>query len=384
LARSRGTYTDTASVTANESDPAPANNSASVSETVVDPSAVLGTHLFYKGSTKWDVTNGATFSDDNAIAPDKTAYLPGGGTATFSAVSSYNRGINGLMVDIAGAHGALTASDFRFKVGNNNSPNLWATATAATTVTTRAGAGTGGSDRVELMWADNAIQKQWLEVIVKGNDALGGSNTNTGLSSSYVFYFVNALGDAGVADAAAFSVTSSDEINARNNPKTFTATRSDVNDFNRDGSVNSSDQIIARNNTTSLGNQLKFLVVGAGGPFVPESSTALGDAAPTAATSDNETASAETNSNGDRGMASALAANTIVGSGVPVSGPSSWLSTNLQSIHSQHRAADQVFRQFATASSWLDARGPAAADDNSDKSAIDDELLDSLLVGFGD
>jgi hypothetical protein len=239
---------------------------------LADDAIVAGTRLFYKGSTKWNVTNGATFSDDNAIAPDKTAYLPGSGTSTFAAVSSYDKGINGLMVDITGAHGVITASDFIFKVGNNNSPSTWATATAPTTITTRAGAGAGGSDRVELMWANNAIQKQWLEVVVKGNDTLGGSNTNTSLASSYVFYFGNALGDAGVADSGAFQTTSSDEVSARNNPKTFTATRLDVNDFNRDGSVNSTDQIIARNNPTSLANQLKFLVVGGGGPFAPDSS----------------------------------------------------------------------------------------------------------------
>jgi hypothetical protein len=275
--------------------------------TIISDDAALAAnplHLFYKGSTKWNVTNGATFSDDNAIAPDKTAYLPGAGTSAFSAVSSYDKGINGLMVDFSGAHGAITANDFIFKVGNNNSPSTWATATAPTTVTTRAGAGTGGSDRVELLWADNAIQKQWLEVVFKGNDTLGGSDTNTGLASSYVFYFGNLVGDTGLADSGAFQVTSSDEVNARNNPKTFTATRSDVNDFNRDGSVNSTDQIIARNNPTNLGNQLKFLVVGGGGPFVPDSS-AMGGSSISSSTAP------------DVGIASALVSTTLAGAARP-------------------------------------------------------------------
>jgi hypothetical protein len=244
-----------------------------------DPSSVVKTNLFYKNSTKWNVANGVTFSDDNAIAPDKTAYLPGSGTSAFSAVSSYYLGINGIMVDLSGAHGTITVSDFTFKRGNNNSPSTWATAPAPTTVTTRAGAGASGSDRVELLWAANAIQKTWLEVIVEGNDTLGGFNTNTGLSQSYVFFFGSAIGDAGVGNSGAFQVTSSDEVNARNNPKTLSspATRDDVNDFNRNGLVDSGDQIIARNNTTSLGNQLKFLVVGAGGPFAPEAGSASGD-----------------------------------------------------------------------------------------------------------
>jgi hypothetical protein len=243
--------------------------------TTVSGHAVVDQQIFYKGSTKWDVSGQAIlpFSDDNAIAPDKVAYLPGSGTTTFAAVSSYSRGINGIVVDLAGTHGTITANDFLFKVGNNNSPSTWATATGPTTVTTRTGAGLG-ADRIELIWADNAIQKQWLEVIVKGNDALGGSNTNTGLAASSVFIFGNALGDSGAADGSAFSVTSGDEISARNNPKTIgnPATLTDVNDFNRNGLVDSSDQIIARNNSTSLGNQLRFLVVGAGGPFAPQSS----------------------------------------------------------------------------------------------------------------
>jgi hypothetical protein len=261
--------------------------------------------LFYKGSAKWDVTNGATFSDDNAIAPDKTAYLPGSGTSAFSAVSSYSKGINGLMVDISGMHGDITASDFIFKVGNDNSPSLWATAPAPTTVTTRAGAGAGGSDRVELLWDDGAIQKQWLEVVVKGNDALGGSNANTGLPSSSVFYFGSAIGDSGAGNSGAFQTTSADEINARNNPNTFTATRSDVNDFNRDGSVNSSDQIIARNNPTNLGNQLRFLVVGAGGPFAPSAAPLTASATPAAAINPTTATGA------DAGIASALAAGSV-------------------------------------------------------------------------
>src|SRR5262249_18768478 len=149
---------------------------------------------------------------------------PGAGAATFANVSSYSRGINGIMVDVSGSHGALTAADFIFKTGNNNSPSTWNTAVPApATVTTRIGAGVGGSDRVELIWADNAIQKTWLEVVVKGNDALGGSNTNTGLASSYVFMYGNALGDDGNLpdDSSTLRTTANDEVDARLNPKTL-------------------------------------------------------------------------------------------------------------------------------------------------------------------
>jgi hypothetical protein len=237
-------------------------------------STVDDTSLFYKNSTKWNVTSGMVFSDDNAIAPDKNAYLPSTSAADFSAVSSYDKGINGLMVDLAGAHGPITASDFVFKMGNNNWPGAWVTANAPTAVVTRAGAGVGGSDRIEIMWDNGqSVKKQWLQVIVSGNDALGGLNVNTGLAASYVFYFGSAIGDTGLGNSGAFQVTSADEVNAHNNPKSIgnPATRDDINDFNRDGLVTSSDQVIAHNNVTTLATQLKFLQV-SGGPYAPEPS----------------------------------------------------------------------------------------------------------------
>ena len=239
-------------------------------------STVVQTKLFYKGSTAWDINNNnlAGFSNDNAIAPDKSAYLPGTGRATFANVSSYTKGVNGLMIDIQGSHGALSANDFTFNVGNNNSPNLWATVTPPTLVTTRVGAGASGSDRVELLWADNAIEKTWLQVIVEGNDALGGFNTNTGLANSYVFYFGSAPGDTGTGNTAtAFVVNPTDAQSVRNNPKSVLdkpAAITDVNDFNRDGNVNSTDQQVPRNYVTAaLTTALGVLSINSSGPFAP-------------------------------------------------------------------------------------------------------------------
>ena len=85
--------------------------------------------MFYAGSAYDKQTNTAlpwtplAFSDDNAIATDKSAYLPGSGAATFANVSSYEQGINGIMVDLlgGGAHASITASDFIFKTGNTTS-----------------------------------------------------------------------------------------------------------------------------------------------------------------------------------------------------------------------------------------------------------------------
>ena len=156
--------------------------------------------MFYNQSgtaTRYDGNNLAINSfDDNAIATDKTAYLwEDTGAATFANVSSYTKGINGIMVDISGSHPSITASDFIFRVGNNNSPGTWATI-GATSVSVRAGAGMGGSDRVEIIWTSGAAIKQWLEVITL-------ANANTGLpqKAGYpvgqgdAFFFGNAVGD---------------------------------------------------------------------------------------------------------------------------------------------------------------------------------------------
>ena len=167
--------------------------------TIKDDATVTGRRVFYNHSA-WDGNDSAAnANDDNAIAPDKTALLPGG-TATFANYTSYSRGLNGIMVDIAGLRGTPTVSDFTFKVGNDNSPAGWSTAPDPVSITVRAGAGTNGSDRVTLIWNDNnldgvvdaneAVAKKWLEVTVK-------ATANTGLAADDVFYFGNAVGESG-------------------------------------------------------------------------------------------------------------------------------------------------------------------------------------------
>jgi hypothetical protein len=238
--------------------------------------------LFYKGSPRYDGVGGPQeplpFSDDNAIATDKSAYLPGSGATTFANVSSYTLGINGLMVDLTGTHGTITASDFIFKTGNNNSPSTWTTVSAVPTVTTRSGAGTGGSDRIEITFPNNAIQKTWLEVIVKGNDTLGGNDTNTGLSPSDVFFWANALGDDGTTpdDSGGYRTTASDELDARNNVKTLVQNipLTNLQDYNRDGKVDTSDQLAVRNNPTTNLTGPHILNIATGGPFAPDAGQA--------------------------------------------------------------------------------------------------------------
>ncbi len=210
--------------------------------------SIVGRHIFYNQSMFDGQNPAVTSADDNAIATDKSPYFPGGGIAPTSSMTSFQKGINGIMVDIAGTHGAITDADFVFKVGANNTPSTWAAAPAPATISVRAGAGVSGSDRVEIVWANNTIQKTWLEITVKGNDAAGGFNTNTGLAASDTFYFGNIIGDTFLLSPPTVAVVNAtDEIHARSNGG-FPAAVTNAFDFDRNGFVNASDQIIARVN----------------------------------------------------------------------------------------------------------------------------------------
>lgn len=223
-------------------------NSAAATATINVDSIVSARRLFYNNS-KFDNSAGIAAGDDNAIASDKVAYTAGTGTATFANLSSYDKGINGVMIDLSGPHAAsLTAADFIFKVGNNNSADLWSDAPAPTAISIRAGAGTSGSDRVEIIWADGAVTNTWLQVTLRGDDELGGFNTNTGLQTSDTFFFGNRIANSGTGNTASFAVTSgTDELAARAGAGLALVTSNSL-DFNRDRIVDANDQLLARAN----------------------------------------------------------------------------------------------------------------------------------------
>ncbi len=224
-------------------------------ELVLPPASVAGRYVMYNNSAFDGNDAAANASDDGAIATNKTALLPGG-TATFANYTSYARGINGVMVDIENAPGVPTASDFTFKVGNDSNPAGWSAAPAPSSITVRGGAGAGGSDRITIIWADNAIAKQWLQVTVL-------ATANTGLLSADIFYFGNAIGETGNSPADA-EVSPADEIGVRNNSHTLginPAGVTDAYDFNRDRKVGPTDQIICRNNGTSGPTALQLITV---------------------------------------------------------------------------------------------------------------------------
>jgi hypothetical protein len=239
-----------------------AGNNAGLSFSPPDTTGVLvgatllGRYVFYNHSA-WDGnTPGADAQDDNAIAPDKQALISPG-IASAANYTSYSRGLNGIMLDIAGLPGTPGLSDFAFKMGNDNSPRGWAAAPTPSSLTIRAGAGAGGSDRLTLIWDDSdltaplgsneAVAQQWLQVRVK-------SSANTGLAADDIFYFGNAVGEGNVGNSGgAFPVTAADALQALNNLNALgVAPLTDANDHNRDKKVTAEDALISLNNQSGL------------------------------------------------------------------------------------------------------------------------------------
>ena len=211
--------------------------------------AVAGRHVFYSNSA-FDRAGG----DDAAIAPDKRALLPGE-AASFANVTSYDRGINGVMVDIQGLPEGvvLTPGEFGARAAYSAAGGSFGPAPQPYAVTVRRGAGVNGSDRVTLYWSDNlptvdgvapAVLNGWLEVTVLANAV-------TGLAAPDVFRFGNLVGETGypVAAAAGFRVDAFDLARTRAaSPWDPPMWIGSPFDYDRDGDVDGGDVAIVRSN----------------------------------------------------------------------------------------------------------------------------------------
>lgn len=215
---------------------------------VVEIADLIGRFVFYNDSS----FDGS--SDSDAIGTGKSALLPGQ-QATFANYSSYSNGINGVMVDLSSIPNpdGIDVDDFAFRVGNSQDLTAWGSAPAPQSIEVDVGGGEGGSDRIKIIWPNNVIEKQWLEVSVL-------SNADSGLVEADVFYIGNAIGDTG-NDPDGTAVNLSDENGARQNPRNFLdpAPIDDPYDFNRDGFVTISDENIARQNGTNFLTELVML-----------------------------------------------------------------------------------------------------------------------------
>jgi hypothetical protein len=230
--------------------------------------AVVGRHVFDNNSSFDHFTPGASTWDDGAIQTNKQALLPSQ-TATFANYTTSDAGITGIMVDVAHPANAagIGADDFTVRVGNTATPSTWA-AGPAPTVTVRPGAGTGGSDRVELTWARGKIQNQWVQVTLK-------ANADTGLGAPDVFYFGNLPGDTG--DSATSAVVNALDLARTRAQVGRNAPADSPFDHRRDGRVNVLDLAAVRGN---LFHSLRLITAPAATTASVSTASALSSDAP--------------------------------------------------------------------------------------------------------
>jgi hypothetical protein len=219
---------------------------------------IAGRYPFYNNSA-WDNNNPAANDDDDAAVDTfgKIGLLPGG-TATFANYTSYDKGLNGVMIDVYDATDAA-ATDFICSYGEGpavgNPTGTWYAITPRE-VLFRSGKGYNGSARITLTFGDDTgvspIKNKWLRVQMI-------ANAGKGLPDD-VFYLGNAPCDTGNSLTNTF-VDTTDELRCRNDPQNTagSATLTNNQDFNRDKVVNAADENCARAHPTNFTNSLKLI-----------------------------------------------------------------------------------------------------------------------------
>jgi hypothetical protein len=175
------------------------SNAVAVVPGVVEPSAsVADRYVFYNWSAFDSSQPGfAEYppNDDPAIDPTKRALLPGQ-TGSFANVTSFTKGLNGIMFDMKDMPLGTQPPNIEVKMSvpgaGPGDPVAWVPAPRPTLIDRRHGAGVGQSDRITLIWPNNSIRNRWLQVTVKA-DAVSW------LPRDDVFYFGNLVGETGDA-----------------------------------------------------------------------------------------------------------------------------------------------------------------------------------------
>ena len=269
-------------------------------------------------------------------------------------MSAYSRGINGIFVDLTGTHGTLSLADFEFAMspqgfGANTAPSTWAVAPAPTGFTVLADTPVAGTDRVEFIWANGAIEKRYLEVTTKGNDAGGGFNTNTGLVASDYFYYGSQVGDDFTGFVGTiFSTSVTDATNALNNPG-FLLPITNIYDFDKSSFVTVTDFTVALTNAG----------------FMPRINITSPPAAPASATNDSS--------------GSAVASALTIPSLPERPDNRSSITTRLSSIEPRGDPTASFFQHLGEADGPRAKALSKAMDGAVDGLDLDDDLLDSLL-----
>jgi len=139
--------------------------------------------------------NGSSF-EDPAIATDKTP-LAIGEAATGSNYTSYDKGLNGIVIDVFEVpdEAVIDATDFVFRVGNADLIQEWEIAPEPIAIGVVEDAGKDGEDRIFIRWEDNAIQNEWLQIQVLLADFDLQATFDFDPTQDDVFFFGNLIGE---------------------------------------------------------------------------------------------------------------------------------------------------------------------------------------------
>jgi hypothetical protein len=186
------------------------------------PERVVGRYLYY-GNTPY---YGDVWASDKTVllAGEAATRMPG-----FTHVSSYAKGINEIVLDVADGKETYSAADFLFRVGQGGDPANWSEGPMPLSISTAPGGGVNGSSRIFVRWAAGEIKNEWLEV--------------TFLPALDTFYVGSLVGAA-----RGLKVTEGEEDLVLKNFTSLLMPQpvTNVYDYNRDGKVDVIDALIAR------------------------------------------------------------------------------------------------------------------------------------------
>jgi len=207
---------------------------------------VVGRHVFYNNSAFDGNDPASTAADDAAVATDKQALLPGQ-KATFANVTSYDKGINGIMLDVNGLPSTTTITAANFNFSTSPDGRTWTAAPAPQGVTVRPLVDSAAQiDRVTVTWPDGAIADEWLQVFF--NPYPAGTPIAFGMDLSFFGNLRGETGDPNTSGGTILRVNSFDLAALRRGLVAGEVPLDNRFDFNRDKRTNALDLGVIRRN----------------------------------------------------------------------------------------------------------------------------------------
>jgi len=180
---------------------------------------------------------------------------------TSTNVTSYSRGINGVLLEVAGLEaGSLTTSDFIFRVAPPGAfgavtPSTWPIAPDPESIEILPRSNDMPA-RVKIGWKDNAIENTWLQIIVL-------ANSNTQLAERATYYVGHVLGDVDFSGPS-YRITTIDVSLVQSAVANQLVGASEVRDVDKDRRVTTMDLALVRS-LVSNSVRLRTITVPAAG-----------------------------------------------------------------------------------------------------------------------